>query len=167
MKELRVRDLMTWDVAIVLPDTEAETAWTLMNERGLRHLVVVDRDGDLAGVVSHRDLLRNALIEQPDLPRFVERELLQRTRVREVMTSPVETADPEQDVGSAARTLFDNKLGCLPVVEGGRVVGILTESDFVRWFGYGPQPHRARAEPMAEEVGTKLSSREAWPSLVE
>lgn len=165
MRELRVRDLMTWEVAIVLPDTEADTAWNLMSERGLRHLVVVDRDGDLAGVVSHRDLLRNALIEQSDVPRFVERELLANTRVREVMTSPVETADPEQDVGSAARTLFDNKLGCLPVVEGGRVVGILTESDFVRWFGYGQEPRREAA--LAVSVGTRLASPQAWPSLAD
>jgi CBS domain-containing protein len=83
------------------------------------------------------------------------------------MSSPVETADPEQDVGSAARILFDNKLGCLPVVEGGRVVGILTESDFVRWFGYGPQRQPARTAPAAETVGAKLASAEAWPSLVE
>jgi CBS domain-containing protein len=117
------------------------------------------------GVVSHRDLLRNALIEQPDLPRYIERELLARTLVREVMCAPVLTADPEQDAAEVARALFDNKIGCLPVVEGSRVVGILTESDFVRWFGYGPQAERASPGP--ELVGARLASQEAWPGLGE
>ncbi len=165
MRTLRVRDLMTWAVVTVLPDTEAEEAWDLMSDRKLRHLIVVDRDGELIGVVSHRDLLRHALIEQEDLPRYMERELLASTPVREVMVAPAVTADPEQDAAEAARNLFDNKIGCLPVVEGNRVVGILTESDFVRWHGYGFSREEAPAAP--EMVGVKLASKEAWPSLAE
>ena len=168
MKTLRVRDLMTWEAVTVLPDTDTETAWDLMSGRQLRHLIVVDRDGELLGVVSHRDLLRHALIEQADLPPYVERELLGRTCIRDVMVQPVVTADPEQDAGEAARSLFDNKIGCLPVVEGSRVTGILTESDFVRWFGYGSRPAEAVAAPFeAEAVGARLASPEAWPSLIE
>lgn len=166
MEKLCVRDLMTWEVVTVLPDTDAETAWDLMSDGQLRHLVVVDRDGDLIGLVSHRDLLRHALIEQEDLPRYVERELLARTTVRNVMVQPVVTTDPEQDVAEAARNLFDNKIGCLPVVEGNRVVGILTESDFVRWFGYGARPVEA-APFVGEAVGARLAAKDAWPSLVE
>ena len=166
MKTLRVRGLMTWEVATVLPDADTEEAWNLMSDRQLRHLVVVDRDGELLGVVSHRDLLRHALIEQADLPRYVERTLLSRTRVREVMIHAVVTAEPEQEAADAARTLFDNKIGCLPVVEGNRVVGILTESDFVRWHGYGSR--RDEATPSTPEtVGGKLASEEAWPALAE
>lgn len=163
MKTLRVRDLMSWDVVTVLPDTEAEAAWDLMSDRKLRHLIVVDRDGELLGVVSHRDLLRHALIEQEDLPRYIERELLASTPVRDVMIEPVATADPEQDIAEAARSLFDNKIGCLPVVEGNRVVGILTESDFVRWHGYGSR--RDETAPGLEAM--KLASEEAWPALAE
>jgi CBS domain-containing protein len=169
MKKLQVRDLMTWEVTTVLPDTDTEEAWNLMSDRQLRHLVVVDREGELLGVVSHRDLLRHALIEQADVPRYVERELLARTCVRDVMVQPVVTAEPDQDVAEAARNLFDNKIGCLPVVEGGRVVGILTEADFVRWFGYGPrvgeEPQSLETAP--ETVGARLASAEAWPSLGE
>ncbi len=163
METLKVRDLMTWDVVTVLPDMDTETAWNLMTERDVRHMVVVDTEGDLLGVVSHRDLLRHALIEQPELPPFVERELLKSTRVREVMVSPVLTAEPEQDAGEAARVLFENKIGCLPVVEGNHVVGILAESDFVRWFGFSHRP--APAERRPEAVGAALSRDEAWPLL--
>lgn len=165
MDALRVRDLMTWGAVTVLPDMDTEEARDLMDERQLRHLIVVDQDGDLVGVVSHRDLLRHALIEQADLPPYVERELLARHRVREVMIQPVVTADPEQDLAEAARNLFDNKIGSLPVVEGGRVTGILTESDFVRWFGYGARPEQAPAAP--EMVGLKLTSGAAWPALAD
>lgn len=165
MKTLRVQDLMTWEVVTVQPDTDTEEAWDLMSDRQLRHLIVVDQDGELMGVVSHRDLLRHALVEQADLPRYVERELLARTPVRDVMVEPVMTASPEQDAAEAARNLFDNKIGCLPVVEGNRVVGILTESDFVRWLGYGSRPVEAPFAP--DTVGAKLASGDAWPSLAE
>jgi CBS domain-containing protein len=164
MEMLRVRELMTEDLVTVLPETETAVAWDLMGERDLRHLIVVDEEGDLLGVVSHRDLLRNALIERADVPLFVERELLQRTRVRDVMVSLVLTAEPEQDAAEAARTLFDEKIGCLPVVEGRRVVGILTESDFVRWFAYGARPRR---EPAPEMAAAVLTSDAAWAPLGE
>jgi acetoin utilization protein AcuB len=166
MKKLRVRDLMSWDVVTVLPDVDTETAWDLMSERQLRHLVVVDPEGDLLGIVSHRDLLRHALIEQADVPRYVERELLAGTRVQEVMVEPVETVDPEQDIAEAARILFEGKIGCLPVVEGSSVVGILTESDFVRWFAYGPRAENE--EPLSPgRAASLLASSEAWPTLAE
>lgn len=164
MNDLRVRDLMTEDVVLVRPETDTETARDLMAEHGLRHLIVVDDEGDLVGIVSHRDLLRNALIERTDVPLYVERELLRRTPARDVMISPVRTVDPQQDVAEAAQTLFDEKIGCLPVVEGGRVVGILTESDFARWFAYGSRP---RQEPSPRIMASVLTSDAAWAPLGE
>ncbi|HEY4587832.1 MAG TPA: CBS domain-containing protein, partial [Thermoanaerobaculia bacterium] len=79
-------------------------------------------------------LLRHALIERSDLPFFIQRAVLRRTLTAEVMTSEVETAEPDLPLQEAARIMFENKLGCLPVVEGWRLVGILTESDFVKHF---------------------------------
>ena len=55
----------------------------------------------------------------------------------DIMTTDVETIDPEADVREAAQILYDNKIGCLPVVEGSRLVGILTEADFVRLMAQG------------------------------
>jgi CBS domain-containing membrane protein len=133
-QELRVRDLMTDHVISVHPGESVATIYDAMTERSIRHVAVVDDEGDLVGVVSHRDLLRHALIERSDLPMFIQRAVLKRTKVEEVMTSEVETADPDQPLFEAARLMFENKFGCLPVVEGWRLVGILTESDFVRYF---------------------------------
>ena len=134
MKNLKVRDLMTEVVLSVHPDDTVETVYDLMHERGIRHLTVVDREGDLVGLVSHRDLLRYSPIERAEVPLFLVREILRRTRVEEVMTSEVETAEPDTPASAAARVMFENKFGCLPVLEGSKLAGILTESDFVRFF---------------------------------
>lgn len=138
MSDLKVRDLMSEQVFSVRPGEGVDKIYDAMTERGIRHIAVIDEEGDLVGVVTHRDLLRHALIERSDLPLFVQRAMLRRTRAEEVMTSEVETAEPDQALTEAARVMFDNKFGCLPVVEGWRVVGILTESDFVRYFTNSP-----------------------------
>jgi len=138
MNEMRVRDLMTPDVVSVRPDDNIATAYGLMLDHRFRHLVVVDRDGDLVGLLTHRDLLRHSLIERAELPLNLQRSVMRRIRVEEVMTSEVETADPGQWLQEAAQVMFENKLGCLPVVEGLRVMGILTEADFVRHFALAP-----------------------------
>jgi CBS domain-containing membrane protein len=148
MKNLRVKDLMTPVVLSVHPDDTVDTVYDLMNERGIRHLTVVDGDGDLVGLVSHRDLLRSSPIQRAEVPLFLVREILRRTRVEEVMTSEVETAAPDTPASEAARILFENKFGCLPVLdERSKLVGILTESDFVRFFCDG-----AAAQAWAETL---------------
>lgn len=133
-RNLKVRDLMTEVVLSVHPDDTVEKVYDLMNERGIRHLTVIDRDGDLVGLVSHRDLLRHSPIERAEVPVFLVREILRRTLVEEVMTSEVETADIDLPLSEAAQVMFENKFGCLPVLEDSKLVGILTESDFVRYF---------------------------------
>ena len=132
MSELRVRDLMTPDVVSVRPDDSIATAYDLMLDNRIRHMLVIDDDGELVGLFTHRDLLRHSLIERAELPPSLQRSILRRLRVDDVMTSEVECAAPGDLLRRAARVMFDQKFGCMPVVDDGRVVGILTESDFVR-----------------------------------
>jgi len=132
--DLRVRDLMTPSVINVHSQDTVATAYELMLDHRFRHLVVLDRDGDLVGLLTHRDLLRHSLIERAELPLSLQHTVMQRILVEEVMTSEVETIEAGQPLEEAAQIMFENKYGCLPVVEGSRVVGILTESDFVRFF---------------------------------
>ena len=139
MSELRVRDLMTPNVVTVQSGDSVATAYELMLDHRFRHLVVVDGDGDLVGLLSHRDLLRHSLIERAGLPLSLQNGVMQRIRVEEAMTSDVETAEPGQWLQEAALVMFENKYGCLPVVEGTRPVGILTEADFVRFFALAGQ----------------------------
>lgn len=131
--KIAVTDAMTGRVHAVEPEDPLALVWEVMRERGVRHVPVLDGEGDLVGLVTHRDLLRAALVEQNDLPRVIERALLERTRVADVMVRNLETVEPGDELRDAARLMLELKIGCLPVVEGRRLVGILTESDFVRW----------------------------------
>lgn len=138
MEKLLVRDLMTLDVVALKPQDNLATLRDVMYERRIRHMPIVDDAGRLIGLVSQRDLLRNALIEQVRVPDSVEQAVLERLEVRDLMTTEVESVGPDADVRVAAQILLDKKYGCVPVVASGRkLVGILTESDFVRLFTQG------------------------------
>lgn len=130
----KVRDLMTPNPHTLQPRDTLAALYDLMDNHRVRHVPIVDADGELVGLLTHTDLAMTALGPLSDLPLSQERDLLQRRKIREVMVTEVETVDPDTALAEAASTLFDNKIGCLPVVEGNRLVGILTESDFVRRF---------------------------------
>jgi CBS domain-containing membrane protein len=136
--ELRVEDLMAERVFSVRPDDDLATVRDLMDDHHIRHVPVVDDEENLVGLVSHRDLLRSALVEQTEVPRFVEEVVLEGARVREVMSTDVESVNPATPLREAAEIMLETKYGCLPVVAGTRLVGILTEADFVRLAARGP-----------------------------
>jgi len=127
-----VRDLMTDRVFTLGPADDLESLYDLMDTHHVRHVPIVDRDGDIVGLVTQRDLARSALGAQELLPLSVQQEILRRRKVREIMATEVETIEPDEGLRVAAEMLLENKIGCLPVVEGEHLVGILTESDFVR-----------------------------------
>ncbi|MFO1519268.1 MAG: CBS domain-containing protein [bacterium] len=133
MPKLKVRDLMTEKVYSIRPDEDLARLNDLMSDLRVRHVPVVDEEGNLQGIVSHRDLLRSALDTEGALPLSEQRDLLRNTAVREIMVVEPETAEADQEIQQAGRVMLENKLGCLPVVEGERVVGILTEADFVKY----------------------------------
>jgi CBS domain-containing membrane protein len=131
---LEVLDLMTERVFALGPNDDLEALYDLMDEKHVRHVPVVDREGDLVGLVTQRDLWRSALGPQDNLPLSMQHDLMRRRKIRELMAIEVDTVEPDESLAAAAELLIENKIGCLPVVEGGRLVGILTESDFVRHF---------------------------------
>ncbi|MDL1872386.1 CBS domain-containing protein [Deltaproteobacteria bacterium PRO3] len=137
MGKLKVMDLMTENVFSVNADEDLARLSDLMEDIHVRHMPVKDKEGRLVGLVSQRDLLRSALFTAKDLPLTEQRELLQRMTVGEIMTADPETAEMDDDIEEAGRVMLDNKLGCLPVVEGGKLVGILTEADFVKFVVEG------------------------------
>jgi CBS domain-containing membrane protein len=136
MNRLRVRDLMTRGVYAVGVGDDLETIRALMEERGIRHAPVVGEGGILLGLVSQRDLIRSSLNSQA-LPPAAMAAAMQLTTAGEIMTRSVATAAPDQDIRDAARIMLEHKYGCLPVVDGSRLVGIVTESDFVRFLAAG------------------------------
>ena len=137
MPTLTANDLMTAKVHTVSRRDSLAKAYDLIGDRKIRHLPVVDANGDLVGLLSQRDMLRHALAGLTELPPSRIRDFLRDRRVEEVMVTGIETAAPDEDIQSVAERIFENKFGCLPVVEGESVVGIITEADFVRYVAEG------------------------------
>jgi CBS domain-containing membrane protein len=134
VRALEVRDLMTPKVFTLKPSDSLEELYELMDDKHVRHVPIVNREGDLEGLVTHRDLSRSVLGPQEGLPLSVQEDLLRRRKVREIMATEVDTIEPDEPLEEAAEMLLENKIGCLPVVEGEHLVGILTEADFVRYY---------------------------------
>jgi CBS domain-containing protein len=126
----RVRDVMTSEVATLRPEDPLSVADDVMRLGRIRHLPVVDGEGVLRGLVTQRDLLRSALLARDDAAPG-PRSHLERLAVSEVMTREVAVADPEDSLRAAATVMLRRKFGCLPVVEDEKLVGIITEADFV------------------------------------
>ena len=128
---LQVKDSMTREIVTLAPDETVGTALALCRERRIRHLPILS-EGRLVGIVSDRDL-RSAT------PAFGEPEraaALQKVLVEDVMASDVIFALPDDPIEQAANTMRERRIGCLPVVEGGEIVGILTVSDVMTALVY-------------------------------
>ncbi len=130
---MKVRDLMNADVATVRRNDQLQIADDLMNLGRIRHTPVLDDDGDgVVGILSQRDLFRGALARALGYGQRAQQKVLGMLSVKDVMTCDPITVAPDLPLPEAARIMLDKKIGCLPVVENDRLVGILTESDFVR-----------------------------------
>ena len=132
MKELKVRDVMTADPTTLKRNDKLTLADDIMTLGRVRHLPVVDDDDQtVVGIVTQRDLFRDALAQALGYGKHAQRKLLDTLSVKDVMATEVVTASPEASLVEAAKILTERKIGCLPVVENGKLVGILTEGDFV------------------------------------
>lgn len=136
----RVKDVMTRKPYTIDPDAPIETATAVMRDRGVRHLPVVNDAGKLVGMISDRDV-RDAVFA----PAFAERlsaagrrrlrsltEALESLRVKDVMTWNAITTDPDALLAQAAAVMFEGRFSSLPVVQKGKLVGIVTERDVLK-----------------------------------
>ena len=126
-----VRDLMSRPVRTLERNDMLSIADTVMRNERIRHLPVLDDAGRLVGIVSQRDLFLNALVRALGHGTVARDRALGSIAVKDVMTGDVVTATPGTPITAAAQMMVDRKIGCLPVVEGDAVVGILSESDIV------------------------------------
>jgi acetoin utilization protein AcuB len=116
---LSVRDVMSIDPVTIGPGESARHAYEIMRDRRIRHLPVV-QGGQLVGILSDRDL--RPILLSPGLAGAT---------VAELMSEQLTTIAPGAPVEDAASLLVVRKIGCLPVVEAGRLVGIVTETDLL------------------------------------
>jgi len=130
---MRIHEIMTTDVHSVESSAPLSRARELMKARGIRHLVV-KRDGRLAGIVSERD------VGGP-------RGAAPSGDVAGAMSHGVVSIGPDATLRDAANMLRGHVIGCLPVMDDDRLVGIVTISDVLDALGRGEAPMRGRAKP--------------------
>lgn len=130
---MQIREIMKTKVVSISAD---DTLWIVKEimERGdVRHLPVVLK-GDLVGVVSQRDLLRASLSSVMGIGVEDQQVFLEGLKIAEVMSHPPIFTRPDASVQDAAREMASRKIGCLPVLDQGRMVGIVTETDLLEYF---------------------------------
>jgi len=129
---MTVRDHMTTKVFTLRLDKKVLAAKEIMDWAHVRHVPVLDEQGKLAGMVSHRDVLHASLASLAERVADVERRRhLFTLSIENLMRKPVTTIAPGAQVQEAARLMRELKIGCLPVVEEGKLVGIITEHDLL------------------------------------
>jgi CBS domain-containing membrane protein len=128
VKEVMVKEVATLDV-----NDELSLANDIMRLGRIRHLPVVD-GSRLVGIVSERDLFRSSLVQVLGYGGADSRNLMKTVRIKDIMVKEVTTISPEAKLYDAVNLMIEKKIGCLPVVEDDRLVGLITETDIMRHY---------------------------------
>jgi CBS domain-containing protein len=128
-----VRDLMQDNVVALEASDTLDLADDIMRLGRIRHLPVIHADY-VVGILSQRDLYRAAISSLLQLGRAEEQRFLAKVPVRAVMTPTPLVTTPDASIRSAVRVMLERKIGCLPVIENGRLVGLLSETDCLRYL---------------------------------
>lgn len=129
-----VKERMSHPVITIQPDQTIHDALDLMRSENIRRLPVVDNRGRLVGIVSEGDLLHASPSDVTSLSIWEMNHLLSKLTVDQMMTKEVITVSEDTPLEVAARVLADNKIGGLPILQDGKVVGIITETDLFKVF---------------------------------
>ena len=132
---MRVKEWMSSSPTTTDPKTSMSEARELMRRKGIRHLLVTEGER-LVGIVTDRDIRLNLPSPATSLSVWEINYLLTKLTVGDVMTKFVITVEPGRPIEEAARLMLEHRIGALPVVEDGLLVGILTETDLLRAFVY-------------------------------
>ncbi|MEW6600761.1 MAG: CBS and ACT domain-containing protein [Nitrospirota bacterium] len=126
-----VSDWMTKKVITVSPDDSISEAARLSKEKEIKHLPVV-KGARVVGLLSDRDIKEYVPSKATSLDVYELHYLLAKTRVKEVMKKEIITTSPDTPIEEAAMVMHDKGIGCLPVVEGSNLVGIISDNDIFR-----------------------------------
>jgi acetoin utilization protein AcuB len=129
-----VGDRMTPRPVTVTPDTSIDQALHLMRSEKVRRFPVLSKQGELVGIISEKDLLYASPSPATSLSIYELPYLLSKIKIGDLMTSDVITVTEDTPLEEAARIMADSKVGGLPVVRDGKLVGIITETDMFKVF---------------------------------
>ncbi|MDY6876923.1 MAG: CBS and ACT domain-containing protein [Chloroflexota bacterium] len=159
-----VKDRMTSDPVIITTDTSLKDALETVRSNPFRHLPVLDEDGKLVGIVTEKSLVYASPTSANALSIFEVDYILSRTKVGQIIQGSVITVGPDWPIEEAARVMVDHRIGCLPVVEDDKLVGIISDTDIFRVFVEGlggGHPSLRITAVVPEKVGSlaRITSR--------
>lgn len=138
---MKVKDIMIKEVATLDVEDELSLANDIMRLGRIRHLPVVEGE-KVVGIISERDLFRSSLAQALGYGNKDTREVMKTLRIKDVMVKQVTTITPDTDLRDAVALMVERKIGCLPVVEDHKLVGLITETDilvqYCQELGGGP-----------------------------
>ncbi len=130
---MKVRDSMTSPVFTIHAEQQLVAASDIMRWRHVRHVPIVDREERLVGLITHRDVLRASMADVGSTQATDQHRHLESIRIADIMRRDVQTIGPNAAVCEAARAMRSSRIGCLPVLSDGVLVGILTEHDLLHY----------------------------------
>jgi CBS domain-containing membrane protein len=128
---LKVKDIMTAEVFVLDATQTLELVRSLMRIKHVRHVPIVEPDNTFVGLMTHRDLLAQTISHLAEVDDDEQEYLDRHIHIMNIMKTDVLTVNPELDLCQAITLLLEHKYGCLPVVSDGKLVGIVTEADFL------------------------------------
>ena len=129
---LTISDLMIRKVFTLKRNDTLRDARSLMSLVRVRHIPIVDSDDIFCGLLTHRDILAATISRLAGVDEDLQNELDAGIPIKEIMQTDILTVSENLPLRQAAQLLLDHKYGCLPVLERGKLVGIVTEADFLR-----------------------------------
>jgi CBS domain-containing protein len=130
--KVSVRDFMAKHPQVLGLNDTLDLAEDIMTMGRIRHLPILN-EGELVGIISQRDMFRSAAVTALGFAADTQKALVKTIRIKEIMTEKVVAISPDATVKEAAGIMIDKKIGCLPVVEGMKLIGIITETDILRY----------------------------------
>jgi len=128
---------MTSNPIVITTDTSLKDALDLVRSKPFRHLPVVDENGKLVGIVTEKSLVYASPTPTTTLSVFEVDYVLSRTKIGQVIQGSVIAVEPDLPIEEAARMMIDHRIGCLPVVEDDKLIGIISDTDIFRVFVEG------------------------------
>jgi acetoin utilization protein AcuB len=129
-----IKERMSRHPITVTPDTSLFDALRIIRDEKIRRLPVLDSAGKLVGIISEKDLLYASPSPATTLSIYEMNYLISKIKIKELMTTKVVTVDDDCPVEEAARIMVDSNISSLPVMSGGALVGMVTESDLFKIF---------------------------------